>query len=194
MIFKETAKTVISKYYCRYKNNQDFFAADSERFSAYVLGDDRKLYDIDNINDFYALCDKYNFTVPDANIEKRFAEHDHFCVIIENDHYGCWGWYADTEKDFYVLEIDRSDRIPENACVLYHYFTNPDYRRNGYYYDLLKSIVSQKKKRYYIIYAYDTNTASRGAISKAGFTNIGIMNHKSFIGFAAMIAAVNNIK
>ena len=188
-MLKEKSKEMLSLMLCRYKNVQDFFVIKASNVNTDFQDKNRKFYDIDNLESFKKICSEFNFTVPDADVEKRFREKSHFCVITDDGHYGCWGWYTTAADDFYVLEIDRTSKIPENASVLFHYFANPDFRRRGYYYDLLRKVASENGKEYSIVYAYDTNPASSNAIKKAGYKYVGRMGHKNFIGFDGIIKA-----
>lgn len=156
-----------------------------------VQNTDRQFHDIDNMADYTELCQQYNFNVIQADVADRFERKQHLCVITEGDHYGCWGWYTTTSEDFAVTEINRSAPVPQNATVLFHYYTNENHRRKGYYCDLLKCVVAASKKEYAIIYAYDTNIASSNAIKKAGFEFVGRMNHRNFIPFQQMISKYN---
>lgn len=183
---------IISRFLCRFVNKQDFFVVRTKSISQQDENTtERAFYDIDNISEYEDICKKYNFIVPDADIKNRFERKQHFCVITEKNHYGCWGWYTTTAEDFEVTEISRHSQVPQNATILFHYYTNEDQRRKGYYCDLLKNVVRSSKKEYAIIYAYDTNVASSGAIKKAGFKYIGRMNHKNFIPFQQMISMYN---
>ncbi len=182
---------LISRFLCRFVNKQDFFIATAQTIIPPDKSSNRKFYDIDNLAEFEEVCKKYDFSVPDADAKKRFENKQHFCVITEDNHYGCWGWYTTTTEDFAVTEINRSSPVPENTAVLFHYFTNECQRRKGYYCELLKNIVVSNQKEYSIIYAYDTNIASSNAIKKAGFSYIGRMNHNNFISFHKMISMFN---
>lgn len=186
-MLKSKIQNIISLYLCRYKNVQNFFIAHRNDINADDFSSDRQFYDIDNIDDFNDICQKYSFTVTDADAVMRFRQGDHFCLTAQDGTYGCWGWYTTLPRDFYVLEIDSHSEIPENARVLYHFFANPAQRRKGFYYDILRLIAAADGKDYSIIYAYDTNTASKNAIKKAGFKDLGEMNRKTFCGFENMI-------
>lgn len=187
MNIKEKLQENISLFVCRYKNVQNFYIVNKNDISVEGISADRKFYDIDNIEDFDNICREYDFTVTDADAAERFREGDHFCLTAQNGQYGCWGWYAVPPQNFYVLEIDSYSEIPENACILYHFYTNPAQRRKGFYYDILRLITANSGKDYSIIYAYDTNPASKNAIKKAGFKDIGEMSRKTFCGFEEMI-------
>lgn len=187
MILKEKAKDAISLLLCRYRNVQNFFIINEKDVSTDGISPERKFYDVGTAEEFHELCRKYDFTVPDADIEKRFSDGDRFVLAAENNTYGCWGWYTAKPRNFYVLEIDSYSDIPENTAVLYHYFTNPGQRRKGFYYDLLRYAAKNDRKEYSIIYAYDTNPASKGAIKKAGFKDLGEMSRRSFCGFSGII-------
>lgn len=187
MFLKEKAKDAISLYLCRYKNVQNFFVINKKDVSTSGISPERKFCDVGTAEEFYELCEKFSFTVPDADIEKRFSDGDRFVLAAEGNTYGCWGWYTARPRNFYVLEIDAYSDIPENAAVLYHYFTNPEQRRRGFYFDLLRYVAANDGKEYSIIYAYDTNPASKGAISKAGFKDMGEMSRKTFCGFSEII-------
>lgn len=188
MDFEKKLKEALSLYLCRYKNVQDFFVAKKSEINLDGFDcESREFHDIDNEEDFNKICGQFNFTVPDADIKKRFREKAHFCVITEAEHFGCWGWYISEPEDFYVLEIDRTSKIPENAAVLFHYYSNPDYRRKGFYFDLLRNVALKNGKDYSIIYAYGTNPASSDAIKKAGYKFVGRMGHKDFLSFDEMI-------
>lgn len=187
MFLKEKAKESISLYLCRFKNVQNFFAVKNSDINADGISSGRELHIADNADDFAALCEKFGFTVPDADINQRFGDGDRFALITENGVYGCWGWFTSEARKFYVLEIDAYSDIPGNVSVLYHYFSNPAQRRKGFYYDLLRLVAKNCGKEYSVIYAYDTNPASKGAIKKAGFRDFGEMNHKNFCGFAEII-------
>lgn len=180
----ETVKSLISRFLCRYKNVQDFFVADASGFS--VPETERKFLTADNIAEFEKLCNEYNFSVPDCNPAERFENGDSFCLIAEDGHYGCWGWVCSGRR-FYILEIDRYDDVPSDCIALYHFFTNENFRRQGYYRDLLRMIVASTDKKYAFIYAYDTNPASSGAIKKAGFTFAGRYGHGNYPGLENMI-------
>ncbi len=186
MKIKRLIINIISRIRCRFFNKQDFFVVKTDDIPE-VHSDNRNFCDIDNSADFYKICLDFGFSVPDADIEERFSQGHHFCVVTENDHYGCWGWYTTSDKAFLVSEINRSSPVPSDATILFHYYTNENFRRKGYYYDLLRFIASTVKKDYAIIYAYDTNPASSNAIRKAGFRFAGRLNHKSFISFNEMI-------
>lgn len=188
MMLKEQLKNNISLFVCRHKNVQDFFVAKKDEINLAGFDEtNRFFYDIDNENDFNAICKKYNFSVSDCNASERFREKSHFCMIAENNHYGCWGWYNAEPQDFYLLEIDRTERLPQNSAVLFHYFSNPDFRRRGYYFDLLRNVALNNGKEYSIIYAYDTNPASSNAMRKAGYKFAGRLSHKTFISFESLI-------
>lgn len=188
MILKEQIKKMISLFLCRYKNVQDFFVAQKDEINLDGYDKTKRIfYDIDNEKDFHNICEKYNFSVPDADVSKRFSEKSHFCVIAEDNHYGCWGWYNAVPQDFYLLEIDRTEKIPQNSAVLFHFFANPDFRRKGYYFDILRNIAIKNGKEYSIIYAYDTNPASSAAMRKSGYKFAGRLNHKTFVSFEELI-------
>lgn len=187
MNIKEKLQENISLFVCRYKNVQNFYIVNKNDISVEGISADRKFYDIDNIEDFNNICREYNFTVTDADAKARFEQGDHFCLTAQDGQYGCWGWYTSLPRKFYVLEIDAYSEIPENASVMYHFFSNPAQRRKGFYYDILRLIAANNGKDYSLIYAYDTNTASKNAIIKAGFRDHGEMNHKTFSGFEEMI-------
>lgn len=188
MFLKEKAKEYISLYYCRNRNVQDFFVAKKNEITLENFDESKRIfYDIDNEQQFYYICQKYKFIVPDANIKKRFDEKSHFCVLVEDDHYGCWGWYNTQSSDFYLLEIDRTVVIPNDTAVLFHYYSNPDYRRKGFYYDLLRNVALKNGQNYSVIYAYDTNPASSNAIKKAGYKFAGRYNHKNFDSIEKLI-------
>lgn len=182
---------LISRFLCRFVNKQDFFVTTGNTILSPKQNPNRNFYDIDNLADYQEICRKYNFTVTDADVKDRFDQKHHLCVITEEDHYGCWGWYTTTTADFAVTEIACSSPVPENTTILFHYHTNENHRRKGYYFELLKNVVISSKKEYAIIYAYDTNIASSSAIKKAGFQHIGRMNHKTFIPFSQMISVYN---
>ncbi|MCQ2472002.1 MAG: hypothetical protein MJ147_08200 [Clostridia bacterium] len=192
MILKEKIKDSISLYLCRYKNIQNFFALKKDDVNVENISENRSFFIVRNIDDFNEICKKFSFTVPDANAEERFNMGDCFCLIAEGDVWGCWGWFTTASRDFYVLEIDASSKIPENAAVLYHYFANPEQRRKGFYYDLLRLVALKNGKEYSIIYAYDTNPASKNAIKKAGYRDFGEMSHKTFCGFSEIIKKYGN--
>jgi hypothetical protein len=179
---------IISFYLCRYKNVQDFFAVAAADMPNQPDKTNREFFDIGDFDEFEKICAKYKFTVPDADCKKRFESKAHFCVLTENGHYGCWGWYTTAAENFRVLEIDRVSPIPQNASVLFHYYTNENYRRQGYYTELLKSVVHSCAKEFAIIYAYDTNPASSGAIKKSGFRYMGRLSHKTFKSFESLIS------
>lgn len=187
MIISDLIKNAISLYYCRHKYTQDFFVASPADIKLNEQNPGRRFYDVDNIDDYKKLCEQYGFKAHDADEEKRFKNKSHFCVLDEDDHFGCWGWYHKGESKFYVLEIDKKIIIPENAAVLYHFFTNENYRRRGYYTELLQNIVLHCGRNYAIIYAYGTNMASTGAIKKAGFRFVGRYGHKDFPGYERLI-------
>ncbi len=191
MSLKEKAVSALSLFICRYKNSQFFFATDKNHISVENISSERKFHDVCAVRDFNKLCSDYGFDVPDADAEKRFAQGDHFCLITENDTWGCRGWYTSRPREFYVLEIDSYSPVPENASVLYHYFSNPEQRRKGFYYDLLRLIAVNNNKDYSLIYAYGSNIASRNAILKAGYRNFGEMNRKNFCGFENIIKKYN---
>lgn len=182
---------LICRFLCRFVNKQDFFVATGNTILPPKQNPNRNFYDIDNLADYQEICRKYNFTVTEADVKDRFDKKQHLCVITEEDHYGCWGWYTTTTADFAVTEIACSSPVPENTTILFHYYTNENHRRKGYYFELLKNVVISSKKEYAIIYAYDTNIASSSAIKKAGFQYIGRMNHKTFIPFSQMISVYN---
>ncbi len=187
MSLKKKIVDSLSLYLCRYKNVQNFFAVKNSEINTDGISPERSFFDIDNLEDFNRLCGEYNFTVPDADAKERFDSGDHFCMTAENGIYGCWGWVATEHKDFYVLEIDSHSVIPENAAVIYHCFTNPEQRRKGFYYDFLRLVAKNNGKEYSIIYAYDTNTASKNAIKKASYRDFGEMSRKTFCGFDEII-------
>lgn len=189
MNIKNTIINIISRIRCRFLNKQDFFVIKADGFPRPETAN-RKFYDIDNIDDYNKICCEYNFSVADTDIVGRFSSGNHFCVVTEDDHFGCWGWYTTTDEDFYVSEIHRYSPVPSDTAVLFHYYTNFNHRRKGYYYDLLRFVVSSVKKEYAIIYAYDTNPASSNAIKKVGFSFVGRMNHSDFIPFEKMIKKV----
>lgn len=191
MSVKATVQKLISFYLCRFKNVQDFFVIRASEIEDIDNGSGREFFDIDNIDDFNKICKRFNFTVSDADAKQRFDNKCHFCVITQDNHFGCWGWYTTSADDFYVLEIDRKSPVPENTAILFHYYTNENYRRQGYYSQLLKNVVKSSGKEYSIIYAYDTNPASSGAIRKVGFHYAGRLGHNNFRGFQEMI---NNCK
>ncbi len=183
---------LISRFLCRFINRQDFFIATPKTILTPEQNTNREIYDIDNLKDYDEICRKYNFAVTDADVADRFERKQHFCVITENNHYGCWGWYTTAAEDFTVTEIARSSAVPENMTVLFHYYTNENQRRKGYYCDLLKNVVMLSKKEYAVIYAYDTNVASTNAIKKAGFSYLGRMKHNNFVPFDEMISIYNS--
>lgn len=188
MILKEKAKEYLSLYLCRHKNVQDFFVAREDEISLDGFDEKtREFFDIDNQKDFEKICRQFNFSVPDANIKERFEQKAHFCLLTENGQYGCWGWYMTESEKFYLLEIDRYAKIPENTAVLFHYYTNPDLRLRGLYFDLLRNVTKKNGKKYSVIYAYDTNSASSNAMKKAGYKFAGRYGHKSFTNFEELI-------
>ena len=191
MVIKKTIQKLISFYLCRFKNVQDFFIIRAEEIKDFQNDSDREFFDIDSLTDFNKICDKYNFAVSDADAKQRFDNKCHFCVITQGNHFGCWGWYTTATDNFYVLEIDRQSPVPANASVLFHYYTNEEYRRQGFYSQLLKAVVKSSGKEYSIIYAYDTNPASSNAMRKVGFHYVGRLGHKNFCEFQEMI---NNYK
>lgn len=188
MRVQKTVKDKIGLYMCRHKYVQDFFVVSAADMPRANRARGQEFFDIDNIDDYRKICEKYNFRATDADEEKRFCEKSHFCLLAEDGHFGCWGWYSTARDDFYVLEIDRRSPVPENTTVLYHYFTNARYRRRGYYTQLLRSVVFSSGKEYSVIYAYDTNDASTGAIKKAGFRYVGRFGHKNFPGFEKLVS------
>ncbi len=190
---KERLKRIVSLYVCRYKNDHDFFIANNRTVDLSV-SDGRQMYVALNESEYNGLCAEFDFSVSDADIKKRFENNDKFCLLADSQGWGCWGWIADSKREFYVLEIDSYSVIPENAQVLYHFFTNEKRRRQGFYCDLLKMISSNSNKDYSVIYAYGFNTASTGAIKKAGFTFAGRMSHKTFCGFENIIRSFNENK
>lgn len=187
MSLKKKIVDALSLYLCRYKNVQNFFAVKNSRINTDGISVNRKFFYVDNLADFNRLCDEYNFTVPDADAKERFNNGDRFCLTAENGIYGCWGWVATNPTDFYVSEIDSHSVIPENAAVIYHCFTNPGQRRKGFYYDFLRLTARNSGREYSVIYAYDTNIASKSAIKKAGFKDFGEMSRKTFCGFEEII-------
>ena len=69
--------------------------------------------------------------------------------------------------------------IPAEVSVLYHFFTNTELRRQGYYCDLLRQMLGAIPCDYALIYANDDNVASNGAIRKVGFTFVGAYKHRT---------------
>ena len=187
MVLKKELEKIISTYLCRFKNVQDFFVVSACNMPKPDKNSVRKYFDIDNYADFEQICERFGFTVPDADAKKRFSENSHFALITEDNHFGCWGWYTTKPKEFYVLEIDSESVIPPDTSILYHYFSNENYRRKGYYVELLQNVVASCKKDYAVIYAYDTNPASSGAIRKAGFKYMGRFGHKNFDGLGNLV-------
>ncbi len=186
-MIKKLFLKIISFLCCRFKNTQCFYVGTKSDFNCTDFNDDREFFEIDNIEDFKKLCKKFDFEVPDADIEERFNQKSIFYMLAEDGHYGCWGWGAQNEKQFNVLEINRRCEIPDDVSVLYHFYTNENYRRRGYYTELLRRIVASNSKKYCIIYAYDYNIASRTAIQKSGFTYIATLKHNGFKGFPDLI-------
>jgi GNAT superfamily N-acetyltransferase len=66
--------------------------------------------------------------------------------------------------------------LTSDGIVLGQYWTNPDYRRQGYYYRLLQhsiAVLDKQQSKRILIYHLVTNIPSQRVIVKAGFKLIG---------------------
>lgn len=123
------------------------------------------------------FCEKYEMNLREKDMQRLSDGSSFWCLISSEDVVVSTGWLA-FKQHFYIGETDYGfDMNKSSTGLLYDFNTKPEYRGNGYYPLLLKSIVSQAKEpENYIIYTAPDNTASDKGIRKAGFNFDGTLS------------------
>jgi hypothetical protein len=101
----------------------------------------------------------------------RIKSHQAVLICIhKNRDVLCYGWIQ-TWEPF----KRKFGWLCKDGIMLGPYWTNPDYREQGYYGRLLKhSIALTKKDSHLIIYTNPENFSSQKGIEKAGFKEVGL--------------------
>lgn len=118
--------------------------------------------------------------LPGRDLE-RFSRGSVFHAVCTGGKVACCGWSVKCNS-FYVSELQKTMDLP-HYTVLYDFFTYPEYRRQGYYSLLLKLLQRTDPKEPLLIYAKRENTASNGAIQKAGFELVGVVAWRTWEPF-----------
>lgn len=186
MILKRIIQKIKSIYICFTKNILVFFGYKNDIKPE--INSDRIYFEIDNKKDFDELRIKYD--LPISSSDTHDFSKNRFCMLAENNEYGCYGWYTADSKKINFIEICSVFRIPDNCCVLFDFYTNPKKRRQGFYSDLLKNIINNNPNQLLIVFVMKNNIASLKGVQKAGFETIGEYNHKNFKNFYKKINSI----
>lgn len=129
-----------------------------------------KAVGIDQADVYKNFCEKYELKFREKDAQRLADGSSFWCLVSAEDVVVSTGWLA-FQQHFYIGETDYGfDMKNSDTGLLYDFNTKAEYRGNGYYPLLLKSIVSQAKKpKNFIIYTEPDNTASDKGIRKAGF-------------------------
>ena len=107
---------------------------------------------------------------------KRFSDYNAcFAAFCNNNtnHIISSGWYVGSCRQFPITEINKMIDIPDGAYMLFDFFTDDMYQRQGYYTKLLNHICLQLDGNWILIGVSESNIPSRKAIEKNGFTSVG---------------------
>ena len=113
------------------------------------------------------------------NIQRLLDGASFWCLTKPDGTMVSTGWLA-YRQHFYIGETDFGfDMDRSDAAILFDFQTVPEYRGQGYYPMLLKSIVSQAQEpKKFVIYTAPDNESSARGITKAGFEFDGTLSAK----------------
>ena len=99
---------------------------------------------------------------------KRFNKKSNFLGLSSKNEIICSGWiYVGKKNRWNVEELNKKINL-NNSYLIYDFFTEKNFRNQGYYQLLLKMIQNKFKKKL-LIYALSHNIRSINAIKKVGF-------------------------
>ena len=110
----------------------------------------------------------------------------HFALV--NGTMACWGISVVPQGSWPITETDTTLTLPAGSACLVAFETQPEYRGRGIYKMLLREILRSRFAAgapWAYIWCDESNTPSRAAIERVGFTRIARHEQRHLFGASA---------
>lgn len=155
-----------------------FYTAKTSALHSQSNSDSAHFLIVTSFEDFLAAQPIIKIPLEKDLIKERF-NNKHVLYLLHNDStYLCYGWGVSGNAIFLLDFFNITLEINEGTSILFDFRTNEMYRKQGYYTQLLKRIISSQDNYSFIIYTAPINEGSKRGILSSGFTELS--THSKF--------------
>lgn len=180
-IFKHIHRKIYEYKECR------IYAFDVEKIATLPQPN---LLNLDSIEDLlkYSPAEGWQFTKSEFHriCLERFEAGNHVYTLVENEKLLHYGWMLERQEVSHVFEVGQDFNLPPDSAVLFDYYTDPQARGRGLYYNSLLQGLHDAAKipntKQVFIGVLANNKPSRHVIEKLGFVYQGSLFKETFLG------------
>ncbi len=160
------------KFFTHFRKKLIFYTASSNLSTSPLSSNISVFKAINNFDDFLSITKKIDINLSKELVAERFKNNNNFYLLHDNSEYLSYGWGVSGKASFLVDFFNVIFEFEEGVEILFDFRTNENFRRKGFYKQLLKEIITSKNGFVFIIYTAPVNVGSQRGILSSGFTQV----------------------